>query len=144
MKKRILSSAIISSMLAAELLAGIFSASSAAAQGKKTHKAYQLETITVTAQKQEEDIQKVPISITQFGPLMLEDRQIDSSLDLMGNVPNLMLYEATGGFIVPSLRGIASTSEAMSTTVMRRISLISKVWKCCVGPREPCTAREPR
>ncbi|WP_299944562.1 TonB-dependent receptor [uncultured Microbulbifer sp.] len=48
-----------------------------------------LEEITVTAERRSESIQEVPISLTAFDELGLEQRGIDELYDLGTNVPNL-------------------------------------------------------
>lgn len=77
-----------------------------------------LEAITVTAQKQEENVQKVPISVSVFDEMSIEDKSIDSLEDIAKYTPNLMLYN-TGqeGLIVPSIRGISGNVLSYSTPV---------------------------
>ena len=50
-----------------------------------------LETMTVTANKQEENIQEVPMSITAFDDVVLEGKNITSVGELADYVPNLIL-----------------------------------------------------
>ncbi|KLE07703.1 TonB-dependent receptor [Aliarcobacter butzleri] len=77
-----------------------------------------LEAITVTAQKKEENVQKVPISVSVFDEMSIEDKSIDSLEDIAKYTPNLMLYN-TGqeGLIVPSIRGISGNVLSYSTPV---------------------------
>lgn len=77
-----------------------------------------LDSIKVTAQKKEENIQKVPISISAFDDISIEDKSIDSLEDIAKYTPNLMLYN-TGqeGLIVPSIRGISGNVLSYSTPV---------------------------
>jgi len=98
--------------LALMVAAAMLTATMAQAEEKKE---LLLEVTTVTAQKQEENIMEVPVGISLLDSMALEDRQIESSLDIAGNVPNLMLYEISGGLVIPSIRGMASTSEAISS-----------------------------
>lgn len=66
-----------------------------------------LETITVTANKQKEDIQDVPISITAFDALTLEDKNISSLTELADFIPNLAIISGgTPGVYMPVMRGI--------------------------------------
>jgi len=68
-----------------------------------------LDTITVTANKQEENIQDVPMSITAFNELMLDDKNISSVGELTDFVPNLILLEqGVSGSAVPTMRGISA------------------------------------
>ncbi|WP_418180131.1 TonB-dependent receptor [Aliarcobacter lanthieri] len=77
-----------------------------------------LESITVTAQKKEENIQKVPISISAFDDISIEDKSIESLEDIAKYTPNLMLYNtAQEGLIVPSIRGISGNVLSFSTPV---------------------------
>lgn len=77
-----------------------------------------LEEVTVTAQKKEENVQKVPISVSVFDEMSIEDKSIDSLEDIAKYTPNLMLYN-TGqeGLIVPSIRGISGNVLSYSTPV---------------------------
>jgi iron complex outermembrane receptor protein len=70
-----------------------------------------LETITVTAQKREEDVQKVPTSITVLSDVEIEDAQIESTKDIWRYVPNLITsYEgARDYFSRIKVRGISNT-----------------------------------
>lgn len=77
-----------------------------------------LENITVTAQKKEENVQKVPISISVFDEISLEDKSIESLEDIAKYTPNLILYNtAQEGLIVPSIRGISGNILSFSTPV---------------------------
>jgi iron complex outermembrane recepter protein len=55
-----------------------------------------LEEIVVTAQRREENVQTVPISITAFTPAELERRNIDTTQDLIRFIPNLHGHFNTG------------------------------------------------
>jgi len=83
-----------------------------------SQKSTKLEEIKVTAQKKEENIQKVPISITAFNNMQIEDKSITSLEDIAKYTPNLMLHN-TGqdGLIVPSIRGISGNVLSFSTPV---------------------------
>ena len=66
-----------------------------------------LDSITVTANKQEEDIQDVPMSITAFDELTLDDKNITSVRELTDYVPNLIIgSKAYSGFANPVMRGL--------------------------------------
>lgn len=77
-----------------------------------------LDDISVTAQKIEENVQKVPISISVFNDISIEDKSIESLEDIAKYTPNLMLYN-TGqeGLVVPSIRGISGNVLAHSTPI---------------------------
>ncbi len=77
-----------------------------------------LESVTVTAQKSNEDAQSVPISMSVFNDLALEDKSIESLDDIAKYTPNLMLYN-TGqqGLTSPSIRGLSANILSYSTPV---------------------------
>ncbi|NCD11072.1 MAG: TonB-dependent receptor [Epsilonproteobacteria bacterium] len=77
-----------------------------------------LESITVTAQKSKEDVQNVPISMSVFDDLDLEDKSIESLDDIAKYTPNLMLFN-TGqqGLTPPSMRGLSANVLSFSTPV---------------------------
>ena len=60
-----------------------------AAEEDPSFRATTLETITVTAQKREEDVQKVTTSITVLSDMEIEDAHIESTRDIWRYVPNL-------------------------------------------------------
>ena len=79
------------------------------AQDEKARGEYELGTMTVTAQKQEENVQEVPMSITVFDSLDIEDKKIESIRDMADFVPNLMIYQhGLSGQNSPTMRGITA------------------------------------
>lgn len=77
-----------------------------------------LKPIIVTAQKSEENSQKVPISLSVFDEFSLEDRQINTLDDLDKYVPNLLLFQTGQQGLTPvSMRGISSNVLTFSTPV---------------------------
>lgn len=73
----------------------------------------QVEQVIVTAQKKEENIKDVPISITVIGEEAIEESHIKSIKDVGALTPNLLLFEnGVSGMISPSFRGITSDIEA--------------------------------
>ena len=88
-----------------------------AAQEEKARGEYGLGTMTVTAQKQEENVQEVPLSITVFDSLDIEDKKIESVRDIADFVPNLMIYNhGTSAMNTPTTRGISATPESFSVS----------------------------
>ncbi len=79
-----------------------------------------LETMTVTANKQEENIQEVPMSITAFDGFVLEDKNITSVSELADHVPNLILTDqGVSGSAMPVMRGMmAETGTNNVSTAM--------------------------
>lgn len=76
----------------------------------------QLETITVTAQKTEENVQDVPISMTVFDEFTLEDRNIDTVSDIAKYTPGLEIvgYGVSDKY-APSMRGLYSDYTTRSS-----------------------------
>lgn len=84
---------------------------------KKAHKEYELETMTVTAEKREENIQEVPVSISVLSDIQIEDAGIVSIQDFALQIPNLCI--ASSGWRVGNvmtIRGIG-TGNVMDQTV---------------------------
>ena len=71
-----------------------------------------LETITVTAEKREENVQKVTSSITVLSDITIEDTQIESTKDIGRYVPNLSIsYSGSRDYFTGiQLRGLSNTS----------------------------------
>lgn len=55
---------------------------------------YQLESVTVTAQKREENVQNVPVSISVFSEAQIEDAGIKGLGDLVFHTPNLFMVKS--------------------------------------------------
>ncbi len=72
-----------------------------------------LEEITVTAQRREETLQKVPVAISAFTTLEMETRQIYQTKDIIHNVPNMIGHNNTGTANANTyyLRGLGSTES---------------------------------
>jgi iron complex outermembrane receptor protein len=73
-----------------------------------------LEEITVTAQRREQNLQSVPISITAFTEDMLAANRVADVLDLSAIAPNLTVRSGPGGSNLPSfsIRGLVSRGTA--------------------------------
>lgn len=83
----------------------------------------QLEEIVVTAQKREQNLQDVPISITALGAGALEANRIVDVRDLNATAPNLTVRVSAGGAQLPnySMRGVVTAGGALGSD--RGISL---------------------
>lgn len=68
-----------------------------------------LETLRVSAQRREENIQKVPVSVSAFTADTLRDRGVSNVLDMQLLVPG-MIYHSSGPYTFPYLRGVGSNS----------------------------------
>lgn len=69
-----------------------------------------LDTTTVTAQKREEKIQKVPVSITAFTQIELEDAGVESIADVIDMIPNMTMDSGIMGLSNVNIRGIGSST----------------------------------
>lgn len=110
MKKRkgwFLFESIVAAIFAVTLALNLLSAPSAAAQAKKADEEYKLETMTVTAQKKEENVQDVPMSMSVFSDIQLEDAGIKDTSDLVRFAPNVHLKESSAENVL-IIRGISS------------------------------------
>jgi len=74
-----------------------------------------LEAMTVTAQKQEESVQDVPVAISAFDGLEIEDKMVDNLDDIAKYTPGLTIinYGAAVKY-APSIRGLYSDYGAGS------------------------------
>jgi iron complex outermembrane receptor protein len=77
-----------------------------AAVGGKTDDV--LQSVVITADRRETNLQNTPIAISAFGPETLQDRAVGSIRDLAGQVPNLTIPRASISYSTQtySLRGI--------------------------------------
>lgn len=77
-----------------------------------------LESVNVTAQKSEENVQKVPISISVFNDIDIEDKSILNLKDIAKYTPNLMLFHSgQSGLTLPSIRGVSGSILSFSSPV---------------------------
>ena len=80
-------------------------------------KAVTLGTVTVTAQKREENLQKVPVSIQAIGQVQLEQQDVAAFDDYAKMIPSLSYGTAGGGvfsgpgFLQVYMRGVASGGD---------------------------------
>ena len=74
-----------------------------------------IEEVVVTAQKREESVQDVPISVSAFDNSALEARQIDTFGDLQFNVPNVSYSKGNFSGNNFQIRGIGTLLTATSS-----------------------------
>ncbi|MBU6248242.1 MAG: TonB-dependent receptor [Xanthomonadaceae bacterium] len=74
-------------------------------------KVAQLSTVTVTAQKRTENLQKVPISMQVLGTEKIEQLHINSFDDYVKYLPSVSYQSAAPGFSEIYMRGIASGGD---------------------------------
>jgi outer membrane receptor protein involved in Fe transport len=74
------------------------------------HSAYAaaIEEVVVTAQRVEESLQEVPVSVSAFTGAMMEDKQIISPSDIQLNAPNVSYTDTNFGGSSFSIRGIGN------------------------------------
>ncbi|MFO7594778.1 MAG: TonB-dependent receptor [Desulfocurvibacter africanus] len=77
----------LASLLAFVLAVGM----AAGAQAQQADDAVQLEPVVVTAEKREENVQDIPLSVTTFSEANIEDSGIRSLQDFSKQVPNLFI-----------------------------------------------------
>lgn len=77
---------------------------------EKAEKEYEIETITVTAEKREENIQDIPVSVTALSDIRIEDAGITNIEELSAYIPNLQIHQfgPRGSQIHPYIRGVGS------------------------------------
>jgi iron complex outermembrane receptor protein len=70
-----------------------------------------LESVVVTADRRETNLQSTPTAISAFGPSTLQDRNVGSLRDLAGQIPNLSIARANISYTTQTyaLRGIGET-----------------------------------
>ena len=71
----------------------------------------QLGEIVVTAQRRQQSLQEVPLSVSVIGGADLKTRGIESVTDLGTSVSGLVLQKANG-IVLPFLRGVGNTGNA--------------------------------
>lgn len=106
MKQRIAYSA--KGILALGSLCANFSAYSQTAPAAPTSSGTELNEIVVTAQRRQERLQDVPISITAQTSADLERAGVTETRDLATVVPGL-LFVGQGAWVQPNLRGVSTT-----------------------------------
>ena len=75
-----------------------------------------LDEVIVTAEKKDENIQNIPVSISALNGKNIEDYRLWNSRDLTAIVPNLYAANPGDGRNVTSIRGITSTSYDPAVT----------------------------
>lgn len=105
---------ILSMLILSMVLLGLVQIHRAyALETEKQSNILQLDTITVTSEKRESDVQKVPSSVTVIDETQLNDFEINDTLDLMSITPNLYFIEMgkNGLQNTASMRGVVPASD---------------------------------
>ncbi|MCG8551237.1 MAG: TonB-dependent receptor [Desulfobacterales bacterium] len=75
------------------------------------------ETIWVTAQKQEQDIKDVPITMSVFDTYALDDMNVENIKDIMAYTPNMSYFHAGAeGVGTPTIRGLTASLRSFGTS----------------------------
>ena len=92
-----------------------------------------IEEMVVTAQKREENVQAVPISISTLSANDIERRGVQSAADLMSTVPNMAGFQSPGarGNASIAMRGVTSGSPA-------NLSIDSSIIEAGPNPNGSC------
>lgn len=111
---------VVAATFAVTVALNLFWLSFAIAQEEKTPEAYELETTTVTAEKREENIQEVPISITSLSELQIEDAGILNTKDVVYQIPNFHIVKSGQhhGDTMLSIRGLSSTGDPTNAAIV--------------------------
>ncbi len=94
-----------------------------AEEEKRQENLFQLTPIVVTAEKMEQDVQRIPGTVNAYTEDIIEERHIEKFYDLTDYVPNVFVKKNSTENII-SIRGIAPQqgvdSNCKCTTVRRR------------------------
>ena len=88
----------------------------AAGQSEAEDGARRLQSIQVTAQRREESVQDVPMSIQAFGSEQLDNLRVNSVDDLQSVVPSFTVSQSYQGVPTYTLRGIGFNTINLSAT----------------------------
>ena len=112
----------------------------------------QLDAVIVTAEKKEDDIQKIPSSISNISSRQVEQYRLWNSKDITAIVPNVYSANPGDNRNVTSIRGVTTTSydPAVATyidgvnqfnldTYIAPIFDVERI-EVLRGPQAPCTA----
>src|SRR5690554_4544837 len=81
----------------------------------------QLQEVTVTAEKQEENLQQVPVSVSHISELEIRNSRLWQARDLGGLLPNFYASHSGDGRNVMGIRGITTTSYDPARSEERRV-----------------------
>jgi hypothetical protein len=83
-----------------------------AEEKKEVKRPVEIEEMTVTAQKREENVQDVPMSISVFSDIQLEDAGIKDTLELTRFTPNVFMKQNTSENMLV-IRGVSAFSTSV-------------------------------
>ncbi|MBP6310485.1 MAG: TonB-dependent receptor, partial [Arenimonas sp.] len=82
-----------------------------------------LDSVTVTAQKRSENLQKVPISIQVLGTQQLEENMVSGFEDYAKLIPSLTYQQGEGGSKTPYFRGVVSGGDGNHSASMPSVGV---------------------
>lgn len=116
MRYRFKSASCAAIVCAAWMAPGTAAAQDAAPEAAVGETADQGNDIVVTAQRREERLRDVPISVTSLGGEALEAAGFDGTRDLTRVTPGLN-FQPLGGAFQPTIRGVVNTSSTSENSV---------------------------
>jgi outer membrane receptor protein involved in Fe transport len=90
---------------------------------KPEQKTAALGSVTVTAQKREENLQKVPISINVLGTQTLEQQNVNSFEDAVRLLPSVTFSTAGPGFGQVYMRGVSNGGDGNHSTSLPSVGV---------------------
>lgn len=120
---------ILSAILCAAGLLSVWFVAPVLAEGKepeqkvvredRSYATFEAQELIVTAQKQEEELKDVPISVTVMTGYDVEDKHIDGIWKLADHIPGLMIVDVgmSDMFAQPSMRGVTAPTNTFSSSV---------------------------
>lgn len=79
---------------------------------------YKIEEVTVSANKIEENVQKVPQSISVFDEEIIKEKRIVEVKDVIEYIPNMNFEKALNGSLYTTIRGLNGSTFTMSNPVV--------------------------
>jgi iron complex outermembrane receptor protein len=82
-----------------------------------------LETVVVSAQKRDESLQNVPISVTALGTTKLEELHVSDFADYVKFLPSVSMQTTAPGFSFVYMRGVASGENGNHSTSLPSVGV---------------------
>lgn len=95
----------------------------APAQQAQNTQASGLETVVISAQKRDESLQDVPISVTALGTGKLEELHVESFEDYVKFLPSVAFQSTAPGFSLIYMRGVASGENGNHSTSLPSVGV---------------------
>ena len=115
---------VVATIFAVTFALNLFLVPFAVTQEEKVSEEYKLETMTVTSQKREENVQDVPVSISVFSDIQLEDAGIDNILELTRFTPNMFMKNTFEKEVI--IRGIGAPRRLSEKALFPKLCVMLK------------------